>query len=88
MAIATLPAQALPDHVFVTFDRQCPNLPPAGTHHLPIGMAYEAIRQGVARIDQRSRTQYDAFSKAQEAAAARHQQRLAARGKELSKAKK
>ena len=82
MAIATLPIQALPaDHVFVIFDFQRPNCPAPGVYPWPIGMAYEAAKIGNARIDARCKSQYDAFVKAQDAAAARHSERLAKRNK-------
>lgn len=80
MASATLP-QVLKDHVFVVFDCQRPNCPPAGTHLLPIGFALENVKAGNARIDPRSKNEFDAFLKAQEVAAQKRQQQMAARAK-------
>ena len=82
-------APAVPaDHVFVIVDRQFPECPPPGVHLWPIGMAMESIKCGNSRIDPRSKSQFETFVKAQEAAALRHSERLAKRNKELAKSAK
>lgn len=57
MAIALLP-----DHVFVLVTQQRKQFVP-GVYEWPIGMAYEAIKNGFAKIDPRSAKQYSDFEK-------------------------
>ncbi len=52
------------DHVYIIVTHQFPKFSYPGTYCWPIGMAYEAIATGRAKIDPRSAKEMDAFSKA------------------------